>query len=74
MLSKSKSFLEVTLTEETECEEANNKMGLLKSSLEEDMINLILVSKAQDDDHGRLFRKKARAKKVGKHFVCSLFL
>ena len=73
MLSKSKRFLEVTLTEETECEEANNKMRLLRSSLEEDMINLTLVSKSMDEDHGRLFRKKARAKKVGKHFVCYFF-
>ena len=33
--------------------------------LEEGLINLNLV---EDDDHGRLHRKKARAKKVGKHF------
>ena len=59
----SKSLLEVTLTEETEPEEKNNMVELL----EEDLISLNLSSK--DDDHRRLLRKKARAKKVGKHFL-----
>ena len=59
----------MTLSEETEFslsdEEANNTMEIL----EEDLINLTLVSKVQDDDHGRLFRKRARAKKVREFFV-----
>ena len=76
MSSTSKRFLEVTLSEETEFslsdEEANNTMEILEEAnnrmeiLEEDLINLTLVSKVQDDDHGRLFRKRARAKKVRK--------
>ena len=69
MSSSSKSFLEVTLSEETESEEVNSRVELL----EEELTNLNLGSKDQDDDHGRLYRKKARAKKVGKHFVCLLF-
>ena len=76
MSSTSKKFLEVTLSEETEFslsdEEADNRMEIL----EENLINLTLVSKAEDDDHGRLFRKRARAKKVRDRkpiIVCSLF-
>ena len=75
MSSTSKRFLEVTLSEETEFslsdEEADNRMEIL----EEDLINLNLLSKAEDDDHGRLFRKRARAKKVRERecLVCSLF-
>ena len=62
MPSASKRFLEVTLAEETEFsdEEATDRMEIL----EEELMSLTLVSKSQDDDHGRLFRKKARAKKV----------
>ena len=67
MSSTSKSFLEVTLSEETESEEVDSRVELL----EEGLIKLNLGSK--DDDHGRLHRKRARAKKVGKHFVCFLF-
>ena len=67
MLSTSKSFLEVTLSEETESEESNNRMELV----EEDMVKLSLGSRAEDADHGRLYRKRARAKKVGNKFVCS---
>ena len=74
MSSTSKRFLEVTLSEETEFslsdEEANNRM----ETLEEDLINLTLVSKVQDDDHGRLFRKRARAKKVRESEKVNLFL
>ena len=66
MSSASKRFLEVTLSEETEFslsdEEVKVNAGM--EMLEEDLINLTLASKAEDDDHGRLFRKKARAKKV----------
>ena len=62
MTSASKRFLEVTLSEETEFsdEEATDRMEIL----EEELMSLTLVSKSQDDDHGRLFRKKTRAKKV----------
>ena len=76
MSSTSKRFLEVTLSEETEFspsdEEVNNRMEML----EENLINLTLASKAEDDDHGRLFRKKARAKKVfkGRALCLSLVL
>ena len=70
MLSTSKSFLEVTLSEETESEESNNRMELV----EEDMVKLSLGSRAEDADHGRLYRKRARAKKVGNQFVCSTFV
>jgi len=62
MTSTSKKFLEVILSEETDFsdEEATDRMQIL----EEELMSLTLVSKSQDDDHGRLFRKKARAKKV----------
>ena len=58
----SKSFLEVI-----EPEEKNNMVELL----EEDLISLNLGSK--DDDHKRLVKKKARAKKVGKYFFVACF-
>jgi len=60
MSPTSESFLQVTLSEEIESEEANSMVEML----EEGLINLNLGSKAEDDDHGRLHRKKARAKKV----------
>ena len=67
MSSMSKIFLEVTLSEETElnmAEKVDNREEVFNRPLEEDLMDLTLVSEDQDDDHSRLFRKKPRAKKV----------
>ena len=67
MSSMSKIFLEVTLSEETElnmAEKVDNREEVFNRSLEEDLMDLTMVSEDQEDDHSRLFRKKPRAKKV----------
>ena len=57
------SVLEVNLSEEVE---VCDIMEDLSKSMETSMMNLSLTSPAEDDDHGRLQKKKPRAKKVRK--------
>ena len=57
------SVLEVNLSEEVE---VCDTMEDLSKCMETSMMNLSLTSPAEDDDHGRLQKKKQRAKKVRK--------
>ena len=57
------SVLEVNLSEEVE---VCDIIGDLSKSMETSMMNLSLAPPAEDDDHGRLQKKKQRAKKVRK--------
>ena len=57
------NVLEANLSEEVE---VCDTMEDLSKSMETSMMNLSLTSPAEDDDHGRLQKKKQRAKKVRK--------
>ena len=63
METSNSSVLEVNLSEEVE---VSDIMEDLSKCMESSMMNLSLTSPAEDDDQGRLQKKKQRAKKVRK--------